>query len=1104
MNAAAPTIDIFYGRDIENVTERRFLRRLVECLTVAGLEAVIFANVVIGPQKRQIDFVVATATMAAVVEVKGYVHAVHGAENGPWRLDSGDGEPRALGRTNPYHQALDCRYAVSDALAAHAGLSSDDAKAAILGDLCLFPTAPLGSSVPASDHKLTIGGFPDLEALFARRLRNPLALATWKTFAEALGLSSGLRGEPGPETALVDGYVSAFLNLRRAIDGPYVEPLIAGDDATTATLAKRLVEGAQLHLVGGSGSGKSELLAALATATARAGFAPIIVQARAFEGDLAPLLRRAVASATTATPGALIAALNKVGREALLFIDGLNECQPTRRGDLIAALQALRLRWDVRITTTAQAPLTMPATLSGETVEVLQPDLNQARLLVEAHLGRNLAAAEVPALEVVATAHDASILATVLQTQSDTDGRYALYAAFTRERAKGALIPAVHQALGELAAQMRETFVSALPRPAVERSMEIAGSMGRAAAAALQAGLLKDDGAAVGFRHDLLGDFYAADHVLRASSSREALSAAAARPINAELREFMLGGCPTTAEIEALLTATPTANLLAAGLQGRCGAKVRALILDRCRDVIEELRLRFAHLSLELPPEFDHTQRINSLRLSFGDQPGLDETDRAYFAVLPYTLAEGLLPDLLALYGDVDVRIAAEVARMRAAHPHIGRNWWTTAGYGAVYGITFGPEGHELEKILEGMQMIGLPGGRRATDRGLWRLLDDFEAYSPGQLFLLISAYRGAHDEPPPTRFNALLRHVWGLGIYHLRLLVSSVVRFRGRQLEEDERQAVRASLESWLSDNAWFNSIIIDALEGVGGLDAEIDVDSALAEYDELLALPDSPEVRKLALGTVIHTYDHPFSDIYWSAFYDHLAVEKRQAILMRAIEDETGDAMFLADAVRALIDVPTHDAAPRLNAFAQRPWPQNHSSQDAVRLYSHSIAALAKMGVPLTVDGPDDLVPAERAWRCAGRLVHAFNTAEPASDAEIERLWGALAACGPAAVIDALMHLEMDRSPYERRAKLAFVDRCASGLLAICRDVLDPGYVGASIFDRFPQPKERDAKHVAFAMSVMGKVGRRSDLPRLRRWLDDPQQGEIALAAAREIEER
>lgn len=226
MNAAAPSIDIFYGRDIENVTERRFLRRLVERLTVAGLEAVIFANVVIGPQKRQIDFVVATATMAAVVEVKGYVHAVHGAENGPWRLDSGNGELRALGRTNPYHQALDCRYAVSDALAAHAGLSSDDAKAAILGNLCLFPTAPSGSSVPASDHKLTIGGFPDLAALLERRLRNPVALATWKTFAEGLGLSGGLGGGPGPETALVDGYVGAFLNLRGAIDGPYVEPMM--------------------------------------------------------------------------------------------------------------------------------------------------------------------------------------------------------------------------------------------------------------------------------------------------------------------------------------------------------------------------------------------------------------------------------------------------------------------------------------------------------------------------------------------------------------------------------------------------------------------------------------------------------------------------------------------------------------------------------------------------------------------------------------------------------------------------------------------------------------------------------------------------------------
>ncbi len=461
-------IDLFVGRQIDNGTERRLLRRLLTHLGHQGTEAVVIANVVVGYDKRQIDFIVATASTAVVVEAKGYSYPVHGGLNGPWRLQLGEARERPLGRTNPYYQALDCRYAVSDAITEYARLSSDEGKAAVRGALCLFPSPVEGSKLPPSDFKLRIGGITELEALLAEPLPKPIPLAMWREFAKALGAQEDSRTFLAPAAAIVDDYIAALVDLHRATSGPYVEPLFEASGVTTATLARRLADGAQLHIYGGSGSGKSVLVNALATKVAEAGIAPITINARAFSGELAPLLKRAVATSTARTLTEFFDALASSGREAILFVDGLNECPATRVVELLGALQAARLRFGFRVLTASQGVPTLPRTLDGVPIQVRHPDREHARRLVEAHLGRALRAPEEPALDIVGTAHDCPVLSAVLQGSANTDGRYALYAAFARERGKVAP-RSVHEALSELAHEMRGSFVSTLPFAGAER-----------------------------------------------------------------------------------------------------------------------------------------------------------------------------------------------------------------------------------------------------------------------------------------------------------------------------------------------------------------------------------------------------------------------------------------------------------------------------------------------------------------------------------------------------------------------------------------------------------------------------------------------------------
>ncbi len=503
-----------------------------------------------------------------------------------------------------------------------------------------------------------------------------------------------------------------------------------------------------------------------------------------------------------------------------------------------------------------------------------------------------------------------------------------------------------------------------------------------------------------------------------------------------------------------------------------------------------------------LPPEADAPEKFHSFNMTFGTVPRLAQSDARLLNILPYAMQEGLLTELLALFGEVDFRLETEASRLRSENPGVRLNW-RAAAFGSVYGMSFSAEGREMSDILSAMQMTGFGQQNAGVDLELRHLLDDFERYTPGQLFLLVSAYRGLHAEPPPDRMNELVRHLWATRIYHLRLLAADLVRFHGNSTPPEVQATLRETLDSWMSDNPWMNSIVVDAYPGVGGLESELTVEDAASEFEEILAHSDFDEKNSMALSSVLRTWDHPYSEIYSEAFYQHISEPKRQAILLSAIEVADGDAMFLDGVVSALIDLPTPAAAPRLRVFAKRPWPHNHGPQWAVRMYANAVALLAQLDEPLGELDTTDLPDEELAWRRGAKLLYAFNSTRTVSDAELARLWTSFVACGAAAAIDVVRNLHREGNALEHQAQTAFIERCPAGMLTLCRNVLAADYEGRSIFRSFSGEGHTD-KHRGFALQVLGEIGRRSDLALLRRWLDHSSLGEAALSAARRVEAR
>jgi len=1091
MAAQGISIRSFSGDPVSNRAENACVRRLQRDLETAAADAVVLRNIIIGPQRRQIDMIVATASTAVVVEIKGYTHPVSGDVNGPWSLERDDGNRQQLDGSNPYQQALENRFAVTDSLR---GALGADIRDAVGGMLCLYPAAPSGSTIPASDFKLAIGGYADLIGLLTVPRANALPLNRWIAFAEANGLTDDSASPPSAAERIVADYLAAYQDLGQATLAPYVEPLFEGDQ-TSASLAHRCAAGEQLQIIGASGSGKTMLLKRLGMACAAGGAIPVLIRGRDFDRDLRPLLRADAARYTREKVTALFDAVATAGADIVFHVDAMNECPPEKRADLIAALQAARINYGARIILTGQDELTLPTSLRAETVNSSQPDRVQARRIVEAHLGRALVEQEIAALEVVATAQDAAIFAQMLSEMGTIDGRYSLYHGFSRARLSAVGIARAHRGLGDLATRMRSGFAAAMPRSAAERIVDPDDA--ETTDAVYSAGLIWSESGRIGFRHDLIADFFAADSLLRRATSPTELTALARQPVHAELREFLLGGCATTQDIAMLLSDAPDSRLLESALSGRAGVKARDYAISRMRDLIGQLKRRYSDISLTLPDGVTGAGNFSSYLPALADTLEDDPGDGLFLALIPSALADGLLPDLLDLYATVDQRLIAEAARLKEEHPDV-RLAWRAAAYGTLYGMHHFSEARHLQNLLHGIQNSWAQRKPLHPRLGLAERLDAFETLSVGQLFLLVSALRSGLSEPMPERFPELLQRLWSTQVYHLRLIVCDIIRFRGSELGDDDRAAVREILDGYLSDNPIMNSTVFDALEGVGGIDHDFTVEAAVREYEAMLDQPETPESCALAVSAVTRTYDHPYSDIYWEAFYEELALEKRQGLLLRGLRDRDRDAWFINDILRGLRRDPTPAAEPELQRLALGPLTEGHSHQFAVVVFSEANALLATMNLPLDLSQPVPDDEAMRAWYYAAPLIHALNGGggSPSVDDFVS--------CGVAQAFDVVQRLRREARNLGFRGDpdVAFDGRWPDMVRDLARVVLSGDYVAASIFSRFRFGQPLEEEHIDAALQLMAKVGRQTDLKLVQRWLEHPRHGEQALATARALE--
>jgi hypothetical protein len=345
---------------------------------------------------------------------------------------------------NPWQQALDEKYALSDEMRAFQAKNPDIPSppaagffAEFDGFVCIYPRIHPDSRVTEGDHKVWVRSYPDVvDRLHVGAKASAWSLADWRRFAEEhLHLEVvTLEGATDSRIAEASERLDAYRARLSELVGAELPPLIpSGDNANYGEgLVKALLSPSNYLLLGPTGSAKTFHLHHLAVSLANGGGeVPLLVEGKRYRGgDFWNLVRQGTAPLFRGDPRDLLDAIRLAGLKPVLMVDALNECPRTHLADLVRGVQAFALQFEARLVITSQLTVEIPAELRAITIRLPLPDGPQKRLIYGHHAGL----AATPDLDTfcagftnaydLAVAGRCHVRSTVVESRADLYDRY--------------------------------------------------------------------------------------------------------------------------------------------------------------------------------------------------------------------------------------------------------------------------------------------------------------------------------------------------------------------------------------------------------------------------------------------------------------------------------------------------------------------------------------------------------------------------------------------------------------------------------------------------------------------------------------------------------
>lgn len=1099
--SSSADITVYLGGAIEHPWEEAFLIRLCRDFKDRGAEALILANFNVRGRsgQRQIDFLVLTPVRLAHVELKSLSQTapVRGRLNGPWLQDLGGGHLKEI-VPNPFSQAHNGSYALSDMAARLMDRGEVPETKPFYKKIdtlvCVDRAVPPGSHIERYEHVDVVGYDELLDRLEDPGPRPPWSPEHWDAVIRELGVYLEEHDSPTARrrqesTEVLADYRQRFGDRAKAKCPALVPTMFRGQGEqpiTSAELIEWIAEGKSLGLIGESGHGKSYAVWHAAAELTRLGRLVIWLDCGEYtKAHLPSLLGRSTAPYSTDTAGQLAGHAGRVGDQTVIVLDGFNQCPPQLRDDLLAELDAFRLRYRSNVVVTSSVDL--PAGLVELTARTELPGPVErhaiATLHGAGHIERLSEAFATPFELATAAACEAELSADATEAE--------LYDAYLRKLVPTETLRSGLRALAiALIDELRTSF----------RLVDAAAILGGAAGlgmvpeqvdAVLANPLLVVTQGHVRFSHELFGRFLAAEAVVFNASSGGALVEALSSSHHTELCRFVVS-IERDAERRAdAFTHLADSSLYVSAVRGEMGmaaaeyarAAIQGALADAAFAVGSE------DLTLELPADNPFFPRWTGPRTRSANEAAM------------LTAAGSLLPEghfvdeVCELLDRTDERLRREVLALRSA----GSNTPITTVVSTLVGS--GPsEALAANRIIQ------------AAEHNRWERREDFtvverifvgsgrQAWS--RLYLACAICGPEETKEHSELLSSLVQAAWNARGYHLQLQALQAVQMCGRSLDESTRNEMEAVLTTFETTHPFLQSAVVEALAAIDRLGASPPSVEELADFIrvEVLAMEDGPDAWRSASGICSSQWE---PDDIVGPYYEavHSLTESEQFVLfLRAArcDDGVGRSWPLEQLCYATptSDPDRHEELHQVFADAATGPPSPHGMIDEnYDAHVYAVRGLGRLGSPLPPCENRD--PDWQGWHLVDQLIVDLE-----AGADSSATWSQIIAECPWPAIGALFELRFAgrMAHTDRKADAYVLGRLLKRFPRELRMLFEWGLAHRAEASGPRRPSFGDTRE-GFMVRTLGMVGDAKTVELLRPFLSEPSLADEAAKAIREL---
>lgn len=325
------------------------------------------------------------------------------------------------------------------------------------------------------------------------------------------------------------------------------------------------------------------------------------------------------------------------------------------------------------------------------------------------------------------------------------------------------------------------------------------------------------------------------------------------------------------------------------------------------------------------------------------------------------------------------------------------------------------------------------------------------------------------------------------------------------RDVDDVVKAKMIAALEGSMDKlGVLMNSVIFDALKGLGGLDAEEENYRAVAVGEIESALSKSGSQADTEAWYVFSCqFDHPYDSIYCEEV-GNLASELKQQLFFKALKGASTEFVsFVGILIRQLADLGDPAVAEAIEPWLRLPAKHSVMPQDAVAAFFAAHEAMGSLSLPLPAAQASP-VDVDETMRACGELAYwacRLNDSELESSPHTLGARTTLLAHSAFASAGALWS-STSRMLSSDGARTHAAKSYPKTALVICRDALK--YRESQKSYQEHEFMDDRARIASFSIQVVGQFGDADDLTTLRTFCDDEELGREALDAIKKIEER